>query len=187
MRHRAVRAISEQASEANARPAKFSSIGLIVMTALVFWLTASAAIANSDTSLVAQRIDPENSARLTALDHASVEGTPEAAQSDSSDVRPNTASQETLSPRVRRPNLAALLAIRSSGNGSSIEKTPDESLADAIALGPRPDSEPKNPFRKRTLDLFRTVHPVSIGNADLLVRFRVRGNMSEMMSFDVRF
>jgi hypothetical protein len=187
MRHRAVQAFSEQANEAIARPAKFSSIRLLVMTALIFWLTTSAAIANSDTSLVAQRIGPENSARPTALDHASVEGTPEAAQSESRDVRPNPVSQETLSPRVRRPNLVALLAIRSSDNGSSIEKTPDESLTDAIALGPRPESEPKNPFRKRTLDLFGTVHPVSIGNADLLVRFRVRGNMSELMSFDVRF
>ena len=187
MRHRAVQAFLEQAGDSIVRPAKFSSIGLTVMTALLLTLTASGAAANPDTLLAARTINQDSSPPPAALDPASLDATPELALFDPGDARLGAGSQEMVTPRVRHPKLAALLAVRSSGSGSSPEKTPDEALADAIALGPRPELEPKNPFRKRKLDLFRTVHPVSIGNADLLVRFRVRGNMREVMRLDVRF
>jgi hypothetical protein len=189
MRHRAVEKFSYEAGDTIARPGGASRAGWfrLSLAALTLFFAASGAVANSEASLSAQTVGLEISAPPAALDPASAEGSFEVPRFDPGEARPSATDQEKSFSLVRRPHLAALLAIRSSSSGSSTEKTTDEVLADAIALGPRPELEPKDPFRKRKLDLFRTVHPVSIGNADLVFRFRVRGNMREMMSLDVCF
>ena len=88
-----------------------------------------------------------------------------------------------------RPLLAleALLDLRTQDPGPRRPQTIDEALADAVARGSNPDLEPKNPFRKRSLDLFRTEQPVSIGNADMLLRLRVRAKLREAMSVELHF
>ncbi len=187
MRHRAVQALLEHADDSIVRPAKFLSFRLVVMTATLFLFTASGAVGNSDTIFAAETGNPVNSAPAAAPVPARTELTPKAAQSELSDTRPSVVEDEMSLPRERRPNLAALLAIRSSGNGSSKRTTPGAALADAIDLGPTGEVEPENPFLNRKMELFRAVHPVSIGNSDLLVRFRVRAKLRETMSLDFLF
>jgi hypothetical protein len=67
------------------------------------------------------------------------------------------------------------------------EPTTDEALAAAVALGPSRDLEPKNPFRKRSNDLFRTERNVEIGNKQMLLRVRLRPQSRETMSVELRF
>ncbi len=86
-----------------------------------------------------------------------------------------------------RAALAELLFVRGPGVGSWKPQTTDEVLAAAVANGPNPDLEPRNPFRKRSRDLFRTERPVSIGNAELLLRLRLRAKTRKAVSVELRF
>ena len=100
-----------------------------------------------------------------------------------------TPVNQNISDRFLGPNpaLAALLAIRSHPVEAPTSLTTDEALAIAVAQGNNPDLERKNPFRKRSRDLFRTERPVTIGNADMLLRLRLRAKLRRAMSFEVRF
>jgi len=86
-----------------------------------------------------------------------------------------------------RAALAELLIVRGSGGRSWKPQTTDEVLAAAVANGTNPDLEPRNPFRKRSRDLFRTERPVSIGNAELLLRLRLRAKTRKAVSVELRF
>lgn len=86
-----------------------------------------------------------------------------------------------------RAALAELLIVRGSGVGSWKPQTTDEVLAAAVANGTNPDLEPRNPFRRRSRDLFRTERPVSIGNADMLLRLRLRAKTRKAVSVELRF
>jgi len=86
-----------------------------------------------------------------------------------------------------RAALAELLFVRGPGVGSWKPQSTDEVLAAAVANGTNPDLEPRNPFRKRSRDLFRTERPVSIGNADMLLRLRLRAKTRKAVSVELRF
>ena len=63
----------------------------------------------------------------------------------------------------------------------------DEDLAYAVILGNDPDLERRNPFRKHSFDLIRTQHPLVIGQREMVVRFRVRPKLKEVMSVELKF
>jgi hypothetical protein len=65
--------------------------------------------------------------------------------------------------------------------------TTDSDLAYAVALGNDPDLEKRNPFRKHNFDLFRSEHPVVVGQSEMVVRFRVRAKSKNTMSVELRF
>ena len=65
--------------------------------------------------------------------------------------------------------------------------TTDESLAAAVGLGNDPSLEPRNPFQKRSTDIFRTQRWVQVGQRDLLLRLRVRAKSTNTMSVEVKF
>jgi len=65
--------------------------------------------------------------------------------------------------------------------------TTDEVLAAAVARGSNPALEPKKPFRKRSADLFRTERPVEIGDAQMVLRLRLRAKSREAMSVELHF
>ncbi len=85
------------------------------------------------------------------------------------------------------PPLAELLVLRARGGSEFRPQTADEVLTVAVARGPTPELEPKKPFRKRSLDLFRTERRVEIGNSEMLVRLRLRAKRRETMSVELRF
>ncbi|HEB89714.1 MAG TPA: hypothetical protein ENI85_09100 [Deltaproteobacteria bacterium] len=85
------------------------------------------------------------------------------------------------------PALAELLAVRGTAGRVYRPRTPDEVLTVAVARGPNPELEPKKPFRKRSLDLFRTERRVEIGQSEMLVRLRLRAKQREAMSVELRF
>ena len=194
MRHRATREVSEPSRDAIAGLAKIARIDSVelIATVLLVLLSASSAVADSEPFDLAMNIQPEMTPPPPAAP------VPEATElslrtSFSVPVPGSSASdavaidRELILPSMRQPNLAALLAVHSGGDESRSDKTTDEALLDAIALGPRPDLQPKRPFRNRKLDLLKSERPVSIGRADMLVRFRLRGKIREAMSFEVRF
>ena len=86
-----------------------------------------------------------------------------------------------------RTTLEELLFVRRLGASSWKPQTTDEVLAAALANGSNPDLERPNPFRKRSRDLLRLERPVSIGDADMLLRLRFRAKASEAMSVELRF
>ena len=86
-----------------------------------------------------------------------------------------------------RTTLEELLFVRRFGASSWKPQTTDEVLAAALANGSNPDLERPNPFRKRSRDLLRLERPVSIGDADMLLRLRLRAKASEAMSVELRF
>ena len=63
----------------------------------------------------------------------------------------------------------------------------DEDLAAAVTLGNDPDLERRNPFRKHSFDLFRSEHPLVIGQKEMVVRFRVRAKQRKAMSVELKF
>jgi len=85
------------------------------------------------------------------------------------------------------PNLEELLFVPGARRDSWRPQTDDEVIADAVALGTNPDLEPRNPFRKRSRDLFRTERPVTIGRQELLMRLRLKAKASEAVSVEFRF
>lgn len=86
-----------------------------------------------------------------------------------------------------RVALAKLLFVRDLGASSWRPRTTDEILAAAVARGTNSALVPRNAFRKRSRDLFRTERSVSIGETDLLLRLRVRAKASEAVSVEIRF
>lgn len=115
-------------------------------------------------------------------------------------VATNPTLEKTSEPKAGRPPAAAsvdvelpkwaledLLFTDAVVMGSWKPKTTDERLAAAIAIGNNPDLEPRKPFRKRSRDLFRTERPVSIGNAEMLVRLRIRAKARQAMSVELHF
>lgn len=85
------------------------------------------------------------------------------------------------------PELDELLFVPGARRDSWRARTTDEAIADAVALGTNPDLEPRNPFRKRSRDLFRTERPVTIGRQELLMRLRLKAKASEAVSVEFRF
>ena len=83
--------------------------------------------------------------------------------------------------------LEELLIVRTGDLRGFRPKTTDEVLAVAVARGPTPELEPKKPFRKRSIDLFRTERRVEIGNSEMLVRLRLRAKIRKAMSVELRF
>lgn len=84
--------------------------------------------------------------------------------------------------------LEELLSMRNPGSNQWPYTSADEVLAIAVANGSNPDLEPRNPFRKRSTDLFRTNFvPVSVGRAEMLMRFRLRAKSRNAVSVEVRF
>jgi hypothetical protein len=84
--------------------------------------------------------------------------------------------------------LEELLSLRNPGMNPWRPRSADEALAVAVANGSNPDLEPRNPFRKRSTDLFRTDFvPVSVGRAEMLMRFRLRAKSRNAVSVEVRF
>lgn len=65
--------------------------------------------------------------------------------------------------------------------------TTDSDLAYAVTLGNDPDLEKRNPFRKHNFDLFRTEHPLVVGQSEMLLRFRLRAKSKNMMSLELKF
>jgi hypothetical protein len=66
--------------------------------------------------------------------------------------------------------------------------TTDEALAVAVSHGTNPDLKSRNPFRKRSSDLFKTnFRQIKIGRAEMLMRLRLRAKASEAISVELRF
>lgn len=86
-----------------------------------------------------------------------------------------------------RATLQELVFVRSLDASLRKPQTTDEILAVAVADRMNPTPEPLNPFRKRSRDLFRAERPVSIGNADMLLRLRLRAKASKAVSVELRF
>ncbi|MEE8164121.1 MAG: hypothetical protein V3T64_00985 [Myxococcota bacterium] len=92
-----------------------------------------------------------------------------------------------FSPIEFSPNpLDDLLAVPDLGIAWT-EESGDEALLAAIALGNDPDLERRDPFRKRSRDLFSTERPVVIGRAEMLLRLRLRPSARKAMSVELRF
>jgi hypothetical protein len=92
-------------------------------------------------------------------------------------------------PAVERvqTDLGELLYVRDGVIGLWRPQTDDEVLAIAVAGGNNPDLEPRNPFRKRNVDLFRAERPVTIGRKDMVVRLRMRAKLKRAVSVEFRF
>ncbi len=165
------------------RPEQFRRIGLIGLAGSILFLAlllaAPPAFSESSSSVISE--DPASPA---APDFFVDEKSDETELSVLTTPPPRAESLEESRPLLA---LEALFDLRTHDPGPRRPQTIDEALADAVASGSNPDLEPKNPFRKRSLDLFRTEQPVSIGNADMLLRLRVRAKLREAMSVELHF
>jgi hypothetical protein len=85
-----------------------------------------------------------------------------------------------------RQSLEDLLSVPTYGFAWEDEST-DEALAAAVIAGNDPDLERRSPFRKRKFDLFRSEHQLEIGQAEMLLRFRVRAKARNTMSVELKF
>ena len=63
----------------------------------------------------------------------------------------------------------------------------DEAIAAAIRSGARDRPTRLSGFRQRNVDLFRSEHPVEIGEQEMLLRLRLRARSRETMSVELRF
>jgi hypothetical protein len=103
----------------------------------------------------------------------------------------DTANAVQLAPADEDPSVAVLEEFLFTSNfGSSSWKpaTVDETLAIAVARGSSPEPERRNPFRKRSRDLFKTkFREVKIGRAEMLMRLRLRAKSRNAISVEVRF
>lgn len=102
----------------------------------------------------------------------------------------STATGETFrDERLHRSDPASLssLLIVPAATRTDSPMTTDEELLAAVAHGNEPGLERKNPFRKRSIDLFRSEHDVEIWRQEMRVRFRLRPKSRETMSVEVRF
>jgi hypothetical protein len=103
----------------------------------------------------------------------------------------DTADAVQLVPADEDPSIADLEEFLFTSNfGSSSWKpaTVDEALAIAVAKGSGPELKRRNPFRKRSRDLFRTdFRQVKVGRAEMLMRLRLRAKSRNAISVEVRF
>jgi len=110
---------------------------------------------------------------------------------DAATKREDTDEAAYALPVAAEPSSVALeelLFMRNPGMNPWRPTSADEALAVAVANGSNPDLEPPNPFRKRSTDLFRTNFlPVSVGRAEMLMRFRLRAKSRNAVSVEVRF
>lgn len=102
---------------------------------------------------------------------------PEASADSASSVRATAAADRALED---------LLVVPAFGLGAG-PLTTDQTIAAAVRSGNEPGLEKKNPFRKRSFDLFRTEHDVEIWRQAMRVRFRLRPKTKEMMSVEVKY
>lgn len=105
-------------------------------------------------------------------------------QAESLPMSADLAAAQT--PATPMASLASLLLVPSL-DPNDRPPTTDEYLAAAIEQGSQPGLERKNPFRKRSIDLFRSEHDVEILRQDMRLRFRVRPKSRETMSVELRF
>jgi len=183
MRHKTAqeniaRAVRRTAGAPTSR--KIDAIRPIAAAFLLLLMTAPAVLAETaaDTADTATMVDLDVSTPPAALDSAAG-----AAGQVADPVLQIPADPTEISPAL----LEALLTVRSSTLGAPKRLSTDEALAVAVALGTNPDLEPKNPFRKRSRDIFRTERPVSIGKSDMLLRLRLRAKARRAMSVELRF
>ena len=183
MRHKTAReniarAVRRTAGASTRR--KIDAIRPIAAAFLLLLITAPAVLAETaaNTANTATMVDLDVSTPPAALDSAAG-----AAGQVADPVLQIAADPTEISPAL----LEALFTVRSSTVGAPKKLTTDEALVAAIALGTNPDLEPKNPFRKRSRDIFRTERPVSIGKADMLLRLRLRAKARRAMSVELRF
>lgn len=83
--------------------------------------------------------------------------------------------------------LADLLAVPGLSQMLSEAQTADRAIALAVERGTNPDLEPKKPFRKRNVDLFRTERPVEIGRQEMILRLRLRAKLKRAISVQLKF
>ncbi len=163
-------------------------IGLAGMI-LVLLMGARAVLAEPDDSLegaIPHVASPPPTAITLSTDSA--DSSDNAADAFAAAEDANAAVDVPPEARDRsRVALAELLFVRSLGVSSWMPKTTDEVLAAAVAKGTNPDLEPLSPFRKRNRDLFRTERPVSIGNAEMLLRLRLRAQSRRAVSVELHF
>lgn len=127
---------------------------------------------------------------------SSVDGTQvdrgSAESADASERPGHPAPADDLLPGTRDAARAALpeplFSLRPGANlWRPQTQTTDEILAATLAGGSNPDLERPNPFRKRSRDLFRTERPVSIGDADMVLRLRLRARINRAVAVELRF
>jgi hypothetical protein len=145
------------------------------LTALLL-IGLSAALATSPPSAMAEP------ASMVALHSAEPVGRTEHAGAIGSVVLVETPRIEADADR----SLDALLAVPTTRYVHVSEST-DEALAAAVRKGNDPGLERPNPFRKRKIDLFRSEHPLAIGENEMLLRLRIRSKMSKAVSVELRF
>lgn len=85
--------------------------------------------------------------------------------------------------RARRDGLVAIPSL----SAAWARESSDESIAAAVALGNDPLLERRSKFRKRSIDIFQTEREVVIGNAEMLLRLRLRPKSRETMSVELHF
>jgi hypothetical protein len=81
-----------------------------------------------------------------------------------------------------------LLFMNSLGTSVWSPLTTDEALAVAVSHGTNRDLKRRNPFRKRSSDLFKTkFRQVTILRTEMKMRLRLRAKASKAISVEVRF
>lgn len=81
-----------------------------------------------------------------------------------------------------------LLFMNGLGTSAWTPLTTDEVLAVAVSHGTKPDLKRRNPFRKRSSDLFKTkFRQVTILRTEMLMRLRLRAKARKAISVEVRF
>jgi hypothetical protein len=125
--------------------------------------------------------DTDRSERADGLDAAADEQLVIAVAAEVDDALPTAEEPSRVLPDE-------LFFMSSLGARSWRPPTTDEALAVAVSHGTNPDLKPRNPFRKRSSDLFKTnFRQVKIGRAEMLMRLRLRAKASKAISVEVRF
>jgi hypothetical protein len=125
--------------------------------------------------------DTDRRERADGLDAAADEQLVIAVAAEVDDALPTAEEPSRVLPEE-------LFFMSSLGARSWRPLTTDEALAVAVSHGTNPDLKPRNPFRKRSSDLFKTnFRQVKIGRAEMLMRLRLRAKASKAISVEVRF
>jgi len=187
MRHnttRAQRAVpAEIPADILARPLPLNALA----AGLLGWVLLTLLCAPPVLADPTDQVDPMLLAALPAAIHLSVADRPLAAKAAS------VAQTRDRTTHSKRPSIAASTDPKATPSMIALSDVPwrapttDEVLAAAVARGPSPDLEPEKPFRKRSHDLFRAERPVEIGNAQMLLRLRLRAKSREAMSVELHF
>jgi hypothetical protein len=206
-RREAIETFLKPAATAAASPRRLDPrIGLIGLTGMILLLLMSAPKlpaepANALAEVLPHVSSPPPAAVIFSVDaaadladwagSAAVNPDGTEASPDAATTREDTDEAAHVLPVAAEPSSVALeelLSMRNPGMNPWRPSSADEALAIAIANGSNPDLEPRNPFRKRNTDLFRTDFvPVSVGRAEMLMRFRLRAKSRNAVSVEVRF